>query len=283
MPFHAEIYTSSIASGANTFAQVTGLFAGSVLAAQNNGFTVISDLPFLHSVIGVGSHMTHVRAQANSMLPMPYITIDPVNRGGTAESPPRAWDISQAPRRLRDTEEFDIFAAQNSGGSETEYVLVQWCDGPPVAVPVQLNPAQIATAALTPGQFVTVHATGTTTLTASAWTQVSLTLDQTLPAGYYGIIGSRFFSATGIFARWYPVTGNNSRRPGGICVQAYDQMDMWGQRAIPWGGRVLAPWGIWLTFYQNVLPKVEFFATSADIAQEVDIDLVFLGSQVMGG
>ena len=281
--FHCEAFTSSIASGANTFAQLTGVYTDAVLPKQNNGFTIVSELPYLHSVMGVGAHMTHVRAQANSMLPMPYITIDPVNRGSAFESPPRIWDISQAPRPLRVTEEFDIYAAQNAGSAESEYVLVNFCDGPPVPVPVKFNPPGVASAALTPGQFVQLHCTGATTLTAGAWTgSITLTPDQTLPAGYYGIIGARVFSATGLFFRFQPVTGVKWR-PGGVAVQAYDQMDPWGQRAIPWGGSVLAPWGIWLTFFQNVLPYVEVFATSADTAQEVDLDLVFLGTQVMGG
>jgi hypothetical protein len=282
MAFHLELFSSSIASGANTFAQLTYVQADAILPSQNNGLTVISDLPYLHSVFGVGAHLVHMRAQANSMLPMPYITIDPGNRGTAFESPPRVWDISQAPRKLRITEEFDVFASQNSGGSETEYVAAQFTDGPPMRIPVTLNPPGLDIVALTPGQFVTAHAAASATLTAGAFTQVTPSFDQTLPAGTYGIIGCRVFSATGLFFRMFPATGPKWR-PGGHCVQAYDGIDQWGQRAIPWGGQVLAPWGVWLTFYQNVPPKVEIFATSADTAEEFDFDLVYLGQGVMGG
>ena len=69
-------------------------------------------------------------------------------------------------------------------------------------------------------------------------------------------------------------------RPGGICVNAYDQIDPPGQRFMPlmtglWGGG----WGPWLTFYQNVPPQVEFFATAADVAEEMWFDLLYLGPQ----
>lgn len=279
---HLELFSSSVSNGANTFVQLGYVTADAVLPSQNNGLTVISDLPYLHSIMGVGAHLVHVRAQANSMLPMPYITIDPNNRGSAFESPPRTWDISMNPRPLRVTEEFDIFVSQNNSGSETEYVAAQFCDGPPTPIAVSLNPTGVANNALTPGQFITAHTTSSTTLTAGAWTQVILTFDQTLPAGTYAIIGARFYSATCLFGRLYPATGPKWR-PGGIGVQAYDQLDAWGQRAIPWGGRLVAPWGVWMTFYQNVPPKVEFFATSADSAEEVDLDLVYLSTGVMGG
>lgn len=282
MAFHLELFSSSIATGANAFAQLAYVQADAILPSQQSGLTVISDLPYLHSIFGVGANLVHIRAQANSMLPMPYITIDPGNRGTAFESPPRVWDISQAPRKLRVTEEFDIFASQNHGSNETEYVAVQFCDGPPLRIPVTINPPGLDVVALTPGQFVTAHATTTGTLTAGAWTQVTPTFDQNLPAGTYGIIGMRAFSATALFFRMFPSTGSKWR-PGGIAVQAYDQLDQWGQRAIPWGGQVLAPWGVWLTFYQNVPPKVEIFATAADTAEEFDFDLVYLGQGVMGG
>jgi hypothetical protein len=68
-------------------------------------------------------------------------------------------------------------------------------------------------------------------------------------------------------------------RPGGICVQAYDQIDMYGQRFQPAYGGLGQNWGVWLTFFQNVPPQVEFFATSADTAEEGWFDLVYLGPQ----
>ena len=281
--FHLELFSSSIAtSGSNTFQQLTYVSADAILPTQINGLTVISDLPYLHSVIGVGSHLCHQRLQFVSMQPMPYITIDPGNRGSAIESPPRVWDISAAPRRLRITEEFDVFVTQNSGGAETEYVATQFCDGPVQMIPVTLNPLGLEIAALTPGQFLSAHATATTTLVGGAWTQVIPAFDLPLPAGTYGVVGMRVFSATGLFFRLFPATGPKWR-PGGHCVQSYDAIDWWGQRAIPWGGKVLTPWGIWMTFYQNVPPKVEIFPTGNDTAEEFDFDLVYLGPQVMGG
>ena len=277
--FHLELFSSSdTSSGANTFVQLTYFTPDNILPKQVNGLQVSPDLPMLHSVMGVGANLVHVRAQTNSMLPFPYISQSPNNRGTAFESPPRIWDYSKLPLPLKPTEEFDIFVSQNSGGSETEYVAAQFCDGPGTPIPVTINPAALTNSPATPGRFFTAHATASTTLTAGKWTQVQPAFDQALYAGYYALIGARCFSATGLFFRMFPAMGPKWR-PGGICVQAYDQMDPTNQRYIPSYGAVPAGWGVWLTFFQNVPPQVEFFATSADTAEEMWFDLVYLGPQ----
>jgi hypothetical protein len=39
--------------------------------------------------------------------------------------------------------------------------------------------------------------------------------------------------------------------------------------------------GVWAQFPQNVFPQVEFFCTSADTAQEMWFDLVYMSTSVM--
>ena len=276
--FHAELFSSSIATGANTFAQLTFFTPDNILPKLVNGMQVSPDLPFLHSLAGVGAHMVHLRAQANSMLPFPYPTLDPNNRGSSFESPPRFWDLSKNPIPLKPTEEFDIFASQNAGANETEYVLVQFTDANPVQLPLAVNPMAIRDNPAVPGRFFSAHWTATTTLTAGGWTQVQPAFDQALYAGYYALVGVRCFSATGFFFRMFPAMGPKWR-PGGICVNAYDQLDPPGQRYMSgWSGS-MSSWGVWMTFYQNVPPQVEFFATAADTAEEGWFDLVYLGPQ----
>ena len=203
------------------------------------------------------------------MLPLPYPTLSPNNRGSAFESPPRIWDYYKYPIPLNPTEELDIYATQNSGSSETEYVATLLSDNNP-------TPAQVPAVQLTlngTGRFFTAHATSSTTLTAGGWTQCQLTFDQALPAGLYSLVGARAYSATALFFRMYPAQAP-LWRPGGVAVQAYDQMDPAGQRYVPDYGTHLGAWGQWLQFYQNVPPQVEFFATSADTAEEVWLDLI---------
>jgi hypothetical protein len=276
--FHAELFSSSIASGANTFGQLTYFTPDNILPKLVNGMQVSPDLPFLHSLGLVGAHAVHLRPQANSMLPFPYPTLDSNNRGTSFESPPRFWDLSKHPIPLKPTEEFDIFATQNSGGSETEYCLVQFTDNAPMAMPTPINPLAIRDSPATPGRFFSAHWTASTTLTAGSWTQVQPAFDQALYAGYYALVGARAFSATGLFFRMFPAMGPKWR-PGGICTNAYDQLDPPRQRGLGSWLPDFDGWGVWLTFFQNVPPQVEFFATAADTAEEGWFDLVYLGPQ----
>lgn len=280
--FHMELFKASIASGVTTPVQVAYYNTDNVLTPINNGVQVSPALRFVHSVFAVGANLVTVRAQANSMQPFPYVSLSPNNRGTAFESPPRGWDFSRFPIPMKPTEEFDIFATQNSGGSETEYIAVQFTDGQMTPIGVPIEPAGLTDNPYMPGRFFVAHATATKTLTAGAWSQCQPTFDQSLPAGYYGLLGARVFSATGLFFRMFPAMPP-LWRPGGACVQAYDGIDLANQRYQGSIGYGPSGWGLWLSFYQNVPPQVEIFATSADTAEEFWLDLVYLGSQVQQG
>lgn len=278
--FHLELFSSSVSTGANTFQQLTYFTPDNILPRLVNGMQISPDIPYLMALMGVGAHIVHVRPQANSMLPFPYPTLSPGNRGSSFESPPRIWDFSPYPLPLRPTEEFDIFVTQNAGAAETEYVACLFSDGTTTTGGVKFNPKGIETNPATAGRLFTVHWTATQTLTAGQWTQVQPAFDQALYAGYYALMGARTFSATGLFFRMFPAMGPKWR-PGGVCVNAYDQLDPPAQRAWSSYTSNLGLWGIWLYFYQNVPPQVEVFATAADTAIEGWFDLVYLGPQVI--
>lgn len=280
--FHLEMYSSSIPTGANTFGQVTFFASDAVLQQLNNGMQVSAQLPYLMAVAGVSVNLVDVRMQSPSQLPFPYINLNPNNRGTAFGNPPRVWDFSQAPIPLKMTEELDCFATQNAAGAQTVYIACLFSDGLRTPLPVPMNPAGIVNSPLTPGRVFTVHGTASATLTAGNWTQITPTLDQALPAGQYALVGARAFSATALFFRMYPQL-SPQWRPGGIAVQAYDQIDPPNQRQFPETATAAGDWGTWLTFYQNTVPKVEFFSTAADVAEEVWLDLVWLGGATTQG
>lgn len=278
--FHMELFSSSIASGANTFAQINYFSTDNILPKLVNGMQVSPNLPYLMAVFGVGANQVHLRAQANSMLPFPYPTLSPNNRGSAFESPVRAWDISYAPIPLKPTEEFDIFGTQNSGGAQTQYVACLFSDGKPSPLGAHVNPPGVIANPATAGRWFSVHWTASTTLTAAGWTQVAPVFDQALYAGYYALVGARCFSATGLFFRMFPSMGP-LWRPGSTMVQAYDGYDVPNARGFNGQNGFFSTWGAWLYFFQNVPPQVEFFATAADTAEEGWFDLVYLGPQVI--
>jgi hypothetical protein len=278
--FHFELFTSSIATGANTFAQLNYYTTQNILPAQVNGLQVSPQLPYLMAVMPIGANLVHTRVQSNSMLPFPYITLDPGNRGSAFESPPRVFDFSYMPMQLKPTEEFDVFASQNSGAGQTQYVGVLFSDGKPAPLPLPLNPAGMTANPATPGRFFTVHWTAAVTLSAGAWSLVQPNFDQALYAGYYALVGARVFSASALFFRLYPSYGP-LWRPGATAVQAYDALDMDNARLSNAYDPQPSNWGVWLNFYQNVPPQIQIFATAADTTEEGWFDLVYLGPQVI--
>lgn len=259
--FHLEYFSASIATGASTMAQLTSKF-NQVVPTLNNGFQTPTQLPYVHSLMPIGAHIVRARIQSPRFLPFPYPDFNPTNRGTAFESPPRIFDFSMAPYPLNPTDEVDVYASQNSGGAETEYCAIQFTDNVYIGPPA--------------GQSFSVHATASTTLTAGAFTGVVPVFDYPLPAGSYAMVGARAFSASGYFFQFLPASGV-LWRPGGIAVQAYDQLDPPAQRFNGWWPSVGRGWGVWLNFRQNVPPQVNLFATSADTAQEFWYDLIYTG------
>jgi hypothetical protein len=277
--FHMEAFRSSLASGAtDVFQQVTYISANSVLAALVNGVQVSATLNKLHSVFGVGAHLQSIRLQAPSFLPVPYPTLNPNNIGTAIETPPKFWDMARAPKVLRPTEEFDIFASQISAGAEEEAVFVNFTDGLIVAPPaISTSPTPSGN-----GMYFISHATGSTTLTANAWTQVNLTLDLALPAGLYALVGARAVSAGALAFRIRPIN-EPLWRPGGVAAQTNDQLDPPGQRFLNPLTGAMSHWGVWVTFFQNTIPNIDFWSTSADTAEDVYLDLIKISDVVTAG
>lgn len=201
--FHVELFSSSIASGANTFAQLNYVSVDAILPKLVNGVQVAPGLPRVMFVAGVSANLVHLRIQAPSMLPFPYPALSPNNRGTAFESPPRIHDLRANNIILAPTEEFDVFATQNAGAAQTPFALVGFHDGAVSQRPV--------------GKYFSVHWTAATTLTANAWSLVTPVFDQGLPAGFYAMIGARTFSATALFFRMFPAM-TPLWRPGGIAV-----------------------------------------------------------------
>lgn len=268
MAFHTVAFSSSNGtSGATTFIQTT-FTADAIVPTLNNGLQVPKQLNRLAFVAGLGTSLCGIRAQTPAFLPYPWPVFSPVNRGSAFETPVRSWDGFKSPLPLNPTDELDIYTAQNSGSSETEYVFVSLSDG-------QIHPAPA-------GRFFTVHATGSTTVTAAAFSLCSMTFDQAIPAGLYAVVGARAFGATCKAFRLAPAM-EPLWRPGGTGVTAYDAMDPPGQRGYIYDGQVVAPWGVWMSFYQNVPPQLDMFCTSADTAQELWLDLIQISAGTIYG
>lgn len=258
MAYHLEAYSASIATG-NTTPVVVAPVPSVIYPTVSNGFLVGSWNKII-AAAQVGTGATRFQIQSPSLRVNPFIDVSPANRGTVFESPVRYQDWRQRPLVVRTNESVQAFACQNSGGAAITRCGIWFSDG------VQPQPP------MTP--YLTVHATGSTTLSAEVWTAVSWTLDASLDPGTYLIIGLRVFSATGIFARMVPNSGGQVHRPGVTCVQAYDGMQL------PYDGRIYM--GPLITFATTQFPQTEILATAGDTAQEAWFDLVQVSTSLQG-
>ena len=118
------------------------------------------------------------------------------------------------------------------------------------------------------GQPTIIRATGTTTLTANAWTNVPLTFSESLPAGIWEITGFQAFSANAQAARL--VIPGQWARPG--CIAAPTDLGVIPSRDFM-EGRL----GSYGRFNTTSLPSVEVLSNAADTAETCFFKLVKVG------
>ena len=274
-----EAFRSQLPTGTtNVLEQVTYISAGAILAPSALGLQVSATLSKLHSLFGVGANLENISPQAASMLPLPYSNYAPNNIGTAVETPPKFWDFSRAPKPLRPTETFNMFASQTSGGAEFEAIFAEFSDGLIIpAPPVATQPAYNGN-----GMLTIAHATATTTLIANTFTQVTPNLDLPLPAGLYSLVGVRVMTAHALAFRMKPIN-EPLWRPGGVAVQAPDQLDPPGQRYLnPLTGK-MSHWGEWLKFFQNTVPNVDIWSTAGDTVENFWFDLIKISDITTSG
>lgn len=129
-----------------------------------------------------------------------------------------------------------------------QWVLVWLADAPPARFT---------------GKVYTVRATGTTTLTAGAWTNGSITFDDAIPAGRWTVVGFRTRSANLVAARL--VFPGQAWRPGvlGATLQQGFTPHIFRYGEL----------GIMGAFDLDTIPTVDYLANVADTAEVVYLDI----------
>lgn len=246
--FSLLAYDSSIAAGA-VLVDCKSIVDQSA-TQSGDGYTTAAPLDKIVMAYGFGTNLTRVQLQSPTLQLIGDHDVHPLdNAAAGAGGVPNLVQFIDSPRQLKDTETLIAQVIQSNAGAQQEIVGVWVADGP-------LKPVQ--------GEIFTIRFTGTTTLTANAWSSVTPTLSQNLLAGKYQIVGARLQGATAVLFRW--IVQGYAPRPGGVAVTTDTARDPAGQR---YGG-----WGVWAEFQSNLIPNVEVLATAADTAQTGFIDLI---------
>lgn len=245
---HVAAYKASIATGA-TLAQLTAI-AEQPTPTRDNAI-VIGKLNKVISLWALGVTLDRVQWQAPSLRnqvanfeQLPVARVKPA--AGTV------WPMfsnPQSPMELLAGEELAAYAAQSQGGNETEHAFCLLAD----QIPTPIR-----------GNIVSIRFTGTTTLTAAAWTNFTPVLDQILASGRYAVVGGRLNSATALAFRLahqdYPY------RPGMPACSSDNALDPYNSRR--------GALGTWIEFDSLIPPTIDVYATAADTAQSGVLDLI---------
>lgn len=201
-------------------------------------------------VCGLGSDITQAQLSSPSLRKQLLLDIVPLNDGADEPTSPQTiMDFTDRLIQLTPAEGLRYLQAEDAVGADAMYGGVFLFDS------IEAVPA---------GEIFTVRATGSTTVTANAWSLCPLTLSQQLAAGRYAIVGARFEGATCVFGRL--VIPGSAHRPGALGT------DTWGDLAYPkfrHGG--LGKWG---EFDHTYPPQAEMLCTAGDTAQVVWLDLI---------
>lgn len=240
----------------STLAAVAAL-ADPHIRVSSNDILLPPELARIWALYALGANTTRAQlryASLRKQIGVPNWEIKPIDVAAEPTSPVFSYiqDLRGQPLSVSSYEAVNAYAAEGATSAARSTILA-WVGYIRPVIPA--------------GKIFTLRTTNTSTLTANAWTNGTLTLDQTLLKGTYALIGARYSSTGGQAFRFVPVGG--AYRPGGLGVDTDTDQEPNFQRR---GGL-----GVWFTFDSDNVPTVDFLSNSADTSQVVDLDLVHIG------
>jgi hypothetical protein len=226
--------------------------ADSIITIQNTHFLPQNNMQILWAYAG-SADMLRARFQSPKFRQTTSPFIRPINGALLPQDLAGIADYYDMPLKINALEELQVLAFQGGGGAEIVYIGAGISDGNNLPAPN--------------GDIYTMRGTGTTTVTAKAWTQCTITWQDTLPTGTYQVVGLSGQSTTGVFCRL--IFENQNWRPGAL---AFATDPLRPPRQFLKG--YLGSWG---SFHSYRMPNVEFLCNAADTAQEVFLDFVRTG------
>jgi hypothetical protein len=243
---------SAAAAGINAALTALPGVADQSVRVVTNDIYVPNDMRYLWGGFAVGPTITRAQLSSPTLRRTFLFEIAPLDFGAALPaSPAKIFLLDDSPIALDGGEALDANITNTASDRETVLAFL---------APGLSKPDQRA--------FFTLRVTGAGTAVAGAWTLVTLTFDQTLPAGRYAVLGARFRSTNLIAFRLVFVGGKY--RPGAPGFAATTSLDFQKFR----GGNL----GVWGEFAHNAPPTVEVLANAADASFTGELDLVYEGS-----
>lgn len=246
--FHISAYRNANASTtANT--QVVAV-ADQIISRRNGNFFPVQryNMPFVYAG---GDELLRARLVTPEFRQFSSPYIRPVEPSDSPGDDPNVEDLRMNPLEIPQNEEISL---QHTGSAALQ----------PVVGMIGLQPRVVP---LPPGRIYTMRGTATDTLVVGAWTDLTVTWEDSLPRGTYAIVGMVPFSAGAIAARF--ILDNQVLRPGGLGITTETN------RTHPMflnGGL-----GVWGTFDNEAFPDIEMLSAVADTAETIYMQYMKVG------
>lgn len=252
---HIVVYRASIAD--STLAELTAQ-TDQILAIQNSHIFPPRDLPLIFAWAG-SANLQRWRINTPKLRQVVIPVMPGMDQAALPPDLPFINRLWMNPLVLRREEEIAVEAFQTAGVAQVVIAVLAFLYEQDQGA-MHPQPAPI-------GDTYTLRATGTTTLTANAWSDVALTYDQQLPAGRYAVVGGACDS-TNLIA-WRLILDNQFPRPGGL-GRANHGLE-------PFREQLMGGLGKWGEFTTVSLPRLQCYATVADTAEELWLQVVKIG------
>lgn len=205
---------------------------------------------------GAGATMTRVRLSAPRVKPISRPVLCPVDPNASPSDPLKILNYYSHPLLLNPVEEIQMLRSHTGTSAEQNHVVL--CVGDNVRTVPQAD-------------LYVVRGTTSFTPTANTWSTGTITLDDTLQAGRYSIIGMRVNSATLVAGRLIfpgaPISGGLPQIRPGTIARASDGVT---DHELSRFGRM----GEYGQFESFALPVLEVMDTATTANPEVIFDIV---------
>lgn len=250
--WHLAAYSESLTNGLTNTA--VDALLDNVLTRTAAGNFILPQPGKLAGMYSAGVNLTRARVNTPSLryVGLPFGGL--INATLATPSPPNlTWWGDNGPT-IPTADEISVEHTLGGVAPEQEYSLVWF----------QFNRREVPAA-----PTYRILATATITATANAWTSGNMTLDSTLPAGRYAVVGMTAFGTNLNAARL--IFPGGGYRPGCLSMNANNGV------ALPHftDGRM----GVYGTFDSVNTPTLEILASGANTAQTVFLDLQRIGGR----
>lgn len=250
MPWHTVAWRGSVGTTADTDIAAV---SDPIISIQNNHFILSAARQLMWARAGSAT-LTRARLASPTMRQIANPYIRPVEGTLLPGSNPSIWHLEEAPFTVPPFEEIQFLATSGIAmGTEV----------------VNCHAALYSSYQAWPqGQIIPLRWTATTAAVAGAWTQLSITFQDTIPSGLYTLVLSEHFSTNAVCHR--VILSNQLDRPGILSFSATTKRlpDAWQLGAL----------GVMGQFRSNDLPRIEVMCESTDNSHEGYLHVMRTGS-----